>query len=104
MEFQQIIEIHEKEKELKENLQKFIEKKKNEYNLIDQYYKDKLEVLKNNLDIFSEEKEKEIKTKVDNEIEKMENETKNVIKKLEIVDKNLITKAIEYVKEEFFKE
>jgi len=104
MEFQQIVEIHEKEKELKNELQKVLEKKKNEYNSIDQYYKDKLEELKKKIDKYTEEKEKQVKARVDTEIENIENETKNVIKKLEVIDTNLINKAIEYVKEEFFKD
>lgn len=104
MEFQQIIEIHEKEKELKIELQKTLEKKKNEFNLIDQYYKDKLEELKKRLEKFAQEKENQIKARVENEIENIENETKNIIKKLDTINTDLINKAIEYVKEEFFKE
>ena len=104
MDFQQIIEIHQKEKELKQELQKINEKKKMEFNSLDEYQNKKQEDLKKRLSEFTEKTEKMMKEKIDTEINKIENETKNLIKNYDVIDKKLLDKAIEYVKEEFFKD
>ncbi len=104
MDFQQIVQIHQKEKELKEELQKIIEKKRNEFNLLNNYRNQKEEELKVRLNQFKIDEEKNIKEYIDSQISNITNETKNLLKNFDEIDRQYIQKAIEYIKDEFFKD
>ena len=103
MDINEIVQISNKEKELKEKLEKILESKKKQLNSIDQYRSLKKKKKKKYLAEYEVETEKKIKANIEKQTEDINNETKQLIKHYSILDPDLKKKAIDYIIEEFFK-
>ena len=103
MDINEIVQISNKEKKLKEKLEKILESKKKQLNSIDQYRSLEMEKAKKYLAEYEVETEKKIKANIEKQTEDINNETKQLIKHYSILDPDLKKKAIDYIIEEFFK-
>ena len=103
MDINEIVQISNKEKELKDKLEKILESKKKQLNSIDQYRSSEMENAKKYLAEYEVETEKKIKANIEKQTEDINNETKQLIKQYSTLDPDLKKKAIDYIVEEFFK-